>query len=273
MSLKEKVMIVNLTISQWSARKYDAKASKEVEAAHNAREAGRFNKSLLQSDTLKEIGKVANQMRTLHYEKTLPWGDNGDRVLSTEIYFEYITQVGQLTLAFNQAAEQFVSEYTNLKEDAKLRLNTLYREDDYPAEWKIRDKFKAHVGFMPVAESDDLRVDMSEDVLIAMRGQITQEMNTRVGNAINEMLDRIRTAVKHMADTLTETDKVFRDSLVGNVQNLVETLPLLNFNNDVKVNDAIRIIGSLCVDPDKLRNNPAFRKAIAGKAKQILLNI
>ena len=131
MSLKEKVMIVNLTISQWSARKYDAKASKEVEAAHNAREAGRFNKSLLQSDTLKEIGKVANQMRTLHYEKTLPWGDNGDRVLSTEIYFEYITQVGQLTLAFNQAAEQFVSEYTNLKEDAKLRLNTLYREDDY----------------------------------------------------------------------------------------------------------------------------------------------
>lgn len=273
MSLKEKVMIVNLTISQWSARKYDAKASKEVEVLHNAKEAGRFNKSLLQSNTLKEIGKVGNKLRTYHYENTLPWGDNGDRILATANYFTYVTEMGSLTLLFNQTTEQFVSEYNELKEDAKTRLNTLYIETDYPHEGLIRDKFKAHVGFMPIAESDDLRVDMSSQVVDAMKQQITQELDKRIQNTVDEMLGRAREAVKHMVDTLTETNKVFRDTLVGNIQNLTETLPLLNFNNDVRVENAIKIIKPLCVNPDKLRANKEFRKAITDKAKQVLQNI
>ena len=272
-TLKESVMIVNLTISQWSARKFDRTATKEVEAAHQAREAGRFNKVLMQSDTLTKIGKSANQIRMYHYENTLPWGDNGDRILPTEKYFTYVAQVGMMKLDFTNLVDQFISEYVEEKENSKRNLNTLYNEADYPQPKSIKKKFDVGVGFMPIAEGNDLRVNMSDEVINTIKSQITRELEKRVEGATNEMLERLRTAVAHMAETLAEPGKVFRDSLVGNIRGLIEDLPLLNFNNDKRVTDAIKYCETLCVDPEELRCKRRFRMEIAEKAKQILANI
>jgi hypothetical protein len=76
-----------------------------------------------------------------------------------------------------------------------------------------------------------------------------------------------------MAETLLQPDKIFRDSLVDNVCALIETIPLLNFNKDARVKEMIDNIRPLCVNPEQLRQNPAFRQEIANKAGQILKTI
>lgn len=272
-SLKESVMIVNLTISQWGARKYDKTATKEVEDNHQAREAGRFNKVLMQSETLTNIGKIGNKIRTYHYENTLPWGDNGDRILPTEKYWQYVTEVGTMKMDFNTTADQFIDEYIEEKERSKIRLNSLYKEGDYPQSESIRKKFDVGVSFMPIADGNDLRVNMSAEVIDTIKSQITRELEKRVEGATDEMLQRLRDAVGHMAETLKDHNKVFRDSLVGNIQSLTESLPLLNFNNDQRVVDAVNYCKTLCVDPDELRFKRKFRLEIAAKAQQILESI
>jgi hypothetical protein len=272
-SLKEKVMIVNLNISQWGARKYDANATREVEQFHNAHEAGRFNKMLIKSDTMKEIGKAANRARTFHYYNTLPWGDNGDRILSTENYFQYVSEMGKIKNEFDEFVKDFIQEYIGLKEEAKIRLGTLYHEQDYPNIGSIEGKFKFKNHFMPIAETDDFRVNISEDAVKMIKTQITSEMERRVNEAVEEMLTRIREAVLRMTETLSEPGKIFRDSLVGNLQNLSETIPLMNFTNDQRVVDTVKMIKPLIVNPDMLRNNDGFRQEIATKAKQVLNNI
>lgn len=273
MSLKEKVMIVNLTISQWSARKYDQKATSEVEHLHNAKEAGRFNKILMQSDTLTNIGKVANKVRTYHYENTLPWGDNGDRILPTEKYFEYMLAVGQMKMEFNELVDLFITEYELTKYDAQRRLGTLYHETDYPQPESIRKKFDIGVGIMPIAESDDLRVNMSTDVVEGIKQRIVKELNDRVETATTDMLNRLREAVSKMHEKLADADAIFRDSLVGNIETLIETLPLMNFNDDARVTNAIDLCRGLIVDVGMLRDNKRFRKNIADKAKAVLNEI
>lgn len=273
-SLKEKVMIVNLTISQWGARKYDRTATKEVEDNHQAKEAGRFNKVLMHSETLTKIGKAGSKIRLFHYENTLPWGDNGDRILPTEKYWKYVSELGMMKLEFNDLCDQFIDEYEMEKSASMSRLNSLYKETDYPQPESIRKKFDINIGFMPIADGNDLRVNMSEQVIDSIKNQITKELEKRINNATEDMLGRLRETVQHMADTLKDKDKVFRDSLIGNVQSLVENLPLMNFNDDQRVVDAVKYCETLCnVDINDLRSKRKYRFEIAAKAQQILENI
>jgi hypothetical protein len=272
-SLKEKVMIVNLTISQWGARKYDRGATKEVEDNHQAKEAGRFNKVLMQSDTLTSIGKVGSKIRLYHYENTLPWGDNGDRILPTEKYFQYIMDIGMLKNEFCTLADKFIQEYETEKQRSMSRLNTLYNEKDYPQSECIRKKFDILVGFMPIADGNDLRVNMSEQVIGSIKDQITKELEKRIESTTTDILDRLKRSVQRMAETLKDKDSVFRDSLVGNIEALCENLPSLNFNSDAHIVEVLDWCKGLIVDPDDLRTKRKFRMEICAKAEQILANI
>lgn len=272
-SLKEKVMIVNLKISQWGARKKDDSISKEVENNHNAQEAGNYTKRLMASDTLEHIGKVCNKMRLFNYSNTLPWGDNGDRILPTEKYFEYVLGIGKLKMEFTELTDQFVQEYENEKQRSQRRLNTMYKESDYPPSEHLRRKFAITVGFMPIADGNDLRVNMSAEVINSIKSQITKELEQRVSMATEDILDRLRKAIGRMIEILYDKDAKFRDSLVGNIEALCENLPSLNFNNDPHIIEVIGWCQGLIVDPEDLRCKRKYRFEIAAKARQILDNI
>jgi hypothetical protein len=270
MSLKEKGMIANLTISKWTARKYDKNATREVETAHNAHEAGRFNKVLLQSSTLDQITSIDGKIRGFHYESTLPWGDNGDRLLPTVTYFEYISELGKLQYEHNQLVDKFIEEYNDEIQRSEQRLNTLFNREDYPHESEVRNKFRVHVSFMPIADSDDLRVSLNDEIIEAMREQITSEVNVRLERTKDDMIDRLYKAVSHMVEKLEDREGKFRDTLVGNIETLVETLPLLNFMNDPHVNNAINACKPLIVNPYTLRDDRFFRQEICERAKKVL---
>lgn len=273
MSLKNEVMVVNLNISQWTARKYDAKVSKEVEEAHNASDAGRFNKVLIASETLKQIQKVAGAARTYHYFSTLPWGDNGDRILTAKIYFQYVAEMAKYKNEFEGLVSKFVYQYPALVEEAKIRLNTMFSESDYPRQDWIDSRFNIRFSFLPVSDGDDLRVNISEDEVQRIKNEIQVTVMNRVDDAVKEMKNRIKDAVSHMAAKLGEKDAIFRDSLVTNVCDLIQVIPLLNFNNDPAVDDLVQRIKPLCVDPDTLRNNADFRTEIAQKASKVVDHI
>jgi hypothetical protein len=273
MCLKEKVMLVNLSISQWTARKYDKKVSKEVDDAHGAKDAGRYNKVLISDDLLKAIGKTAGSLRTYHYFNTLPWGDTGDRILPAENYFNYIGEVNKLKTEFEELVSSFVAVYPSLQQDAEQKLGTMFSLSDYPMPGLVAKKFGVKVGFMPISDSDDLRLQITDSEIEKIKSEINCEINNRVGFAVGEMLNRIKEAVAHMADKLSDKDAIFRDSLVENVCSLIETIPLLNFNKDAHVKEVVEMIEPLCCNPEQLRQNPAFRAEIAKKASEVLRKI
>ena len=268
-TLKEKVMVINLSISQWTARKFDPTASKEVATNHAATDAGRFNKILIAGEALKSIAKVANSARTFHYQNTLPWKDNGERILPSENFFNYASEMAKFRAEFDSLVGEFISNYPMLVDEAKARLNTLFSESDYPAPAIIQKKFKLSYDFDSISEVDDFRVAISEEEADNIRLQIQATIDRRIANAQDEMLNRIRTAVLNMADALEMPDKVFRDSLVGNIEELVELTPILNFNKNQKIDDAVNMMKPLCVDPNQLRKDAAYRKEIAEKARKI----
>ena len=82
-----RALLVWLTISTWSARKYDRRVSQSVnQQFHVHSDAGRYNKYLLPVDagSYKTLIALASAIRVEHYTHTLAWSDEGWRLLPSE---------------------------------------------------------------------------------------------------------------------------------------------------------------------------------------------
>lgn len=104
MSISKQCMTVNLQIGTWNAQRLDRAASAEVtDKAGAAGDAARVNKHLINKDALKPIITAANALRSHFYHKTLPWKDNGDRLLTRKMYVEFLQGHSDLLNKFNEA--------------------------------------------------------------------------------------------------------------------------------------------------------------------------
>ena len=88
--ITERAMLAAVHISIWTAVKHDRKVSRDVADQHGAHQgAGRYNKQLLRgADKLDELRTLAGQIRQYFYKITLPWSDEGFRLLPANFYFD-----------------------------------------------------------------------------------------------------------------------------------------------------------------------------------------
>jgi hypothetical protein len=268
-NLTEKALLVNLRISQWTARKYDNKATQEVNKNHNSKDAGRFNKMLIAKEGLQEINKVVTKARTFHYDNTLPWSDNGERLLPVLNYFEYVGKIGELKSEFETVVNKFVASYPAMIEQAKIDLNGLFNEKDYPT--AIQEKFLIKTVWGQISEAADIRVNVSDKELETIKKSIESEFSERLACAQRDIYTRVIDQLKHMHERLTtkeegNKDAAFKNSLFDNVLDLVELLPRLNVTNDLFVTELCFELKSLYTDPQSVRESKTLR---ANKAKEV----
>jgi hypothetical protein len=87
MSITTKAMVLNLQVGLWSGHRLDKEATRKVTEDNNAEsDAARVNKHLIPKPAFKDITATATAVRTHFYENTLPWKDNGDRLLTRGMY-------------------------------------------------------------------------------------------------------------------------------------------------------------------------------------------
>lgn len=272
MSIQDQAMLANLTISQWTARKHDRKASKEVDTAHGANDAGRYNKLLVDKSALQPIASAASALRDLHYKLTLPWGDNGDRLLPSTLFVDYTNKVRAARQVFDDAVASFVGSYPNLIQDARKRLGTLYEPGDYPATSQISTRFGSHVGFAPVASAEDFRVDVGAENVAEIRAEITRQAEQRLNDATKECWTRVRDVVERYAERMSaENGKVY-DSMVDGARDLVNLLPALNMTHDSELTRVTHEIEQrlLRYTTSQLRSSLGARQAVSAAANDIL---
>ncbi len=269
-------MIVKLSISQWAARKYDKKVSNKVASDYNANsDMGRYNKSLMAKEANDAIKKIANKMRVFHYENTLPWDDQGSRLLPSKNFMKYSDAMRQFTADFNAAVDDFRRNYQGYVDQAAVTLGGLYNPADYPMPSEIADKFGVRVQVDPFPDSDDFRVSLADDEVNRIKTFIDERNKVAIAHANKELWTRLYNAVNSMVDRLSEKDAIFRDSLVGNIAELCQLLPKLNITDDQEL-EQMRIVVEKQLSqlsPDILRQNEAQRAAAANDAKKILTDM
>lgn len=272
-ALTEKALLVSLNIKQWSAKKFDKKATQEVNDNHGSTDAGRFNKALIAKDHLKEIATVANEARTFHYENTLPWDDNGQRLLPTANYFEYNQSLSLFKSKFDGLVREFCKGYPNMIDEARQRLNGLFNIADYPEAGRIADKFSIKETFMPMPDAQDFRVNLNSQEVEAIRGDIEAEVNSRFAQAHKDIYTRIGSQLKAMHERLSVPDAIFRDSLFENLRELIDLLPRLNIAEDPNITALTAELRAVYADPGQVRTNTMLRSEKAAQVEDILASM
>ena len=270
--ITQKAMLVRLHIKQWGARKQDKQVTHKIEKAYNATNSGSFNKRLVAEDAIKTVSKTANAARSFHYENTLPWGDDGSRILLSKNYLPYTGEMRRLKASFEEAVAQFIADYKDLVEDARVRLNDMFNRGDYPDGAQIENKYGLEVFIDPLPSAADFRVTLQAEEIDQIRKQIQARNQSAFEEAMRDVWNRLYQSVKHMADKLHQADAVFRNSLVNNLCELCALLPRLNLSDSKELEDMRhQVEDKLCrFEPDELRTNLKKRSQVATDASAIL---
>jgi hypothetical protein len=224
------------------------------------------------ADKLDELRTLAGQIRQYFYKITLPWSDEGFRLLPANFYFELMERMREFEANFDQGVQSFLGIYPQYIEQVKPELNGLFREEDYPAAEKLRTKFGIKVEVLPIPSGTDFRVQMSAEEQARVAREIDSNVRESLMRGTEDLWKRTHEVVSHMVDRLNEPESRFHGSLITNVLDLVEILPRLNVSDDADLNRfAAQIRQRLCNhSAQELKKHDLLRVTTAADAANIV---
>lgn len=273
MKLNDRALLVSLSISQWTARKLDKKATKEVADNNRAStSAGRYNKSLLPlNDMLANVHQKTGVIREKFAKNTLPWGIDGTRILPSANYLQFMQDFRKEKAEWQTLVTSFIDNYDYLVAEAKRWLGDLYDPNDYPTKENITNKFNMDMAILPVP-SNDFRVALSSDELTRIQEDLEIRMATVQQEAMNDCWHRLYKHVEHITEKLSDPKNIFRDSMIENARETCDLLTRLNIAEDPNLEAMRQQVERKLLDhhPDTLRNDLDVRQDAAEEARKIM---
>ena len=275
-------MLVELSVSQWTARKLDRSVSDELVANKQAQDKGaaRVNKHLLAGRTeLEVINKFVTETRSLVYDNTLPWSDSGIRLLPSAKFMEFNAKLQQAEDKFYGLVAEFVQVYPSLITAQAMALGNMFNRNDYPHPDDIEHRFRFNVNYMPVPSSGDFRVDIGNDAQEELRNKLAKLADERVEHAVRDIKTRLLEHLKRMSDRLTvdmvsgsAVPRKFHDSLLDGAHDLCELAGSLNIINDPQLEQARKALKQAIngVDVKDLRKDMPTRQDIKAQVDDVL---
>tara|TARA_R110000824_G_scaffold31626_2_gene102642 strand:+ start:1266 stop:2240 length:975 start_codon:yes stop_codon:yes gene_type:complete len=277
--------LVDMSISQWAARKKDKRASNEVTYANNA-ETGIANvtKDLLAgSQELKAIHDMTSVIRVFNQDMTFPWGMHN--LLPTSRYFDYHKGITEMFQKWDSLVSVFLASYEwQLAHNHALaaKMGDLFDPNEYPTVDEVRSKFSYRLGYYPVPQND-WRVEMNQAGLTQMQEQFSDYVENNVKGMFTRVYDQLLVPLQNMSERLDYTDeekakgthKKFRNTLVGNLIEMVDTLEQVNVTNDTELAETrMQLVETLDgVTADGLRDDAYLRRETKRKVDDIINNL
>jgi hypothetical protein len=271
--IKQKAMLARLTITQFTGNKQDKAATDSVkEKFQTGQDAGRYNKTLIAKAAIKAVSSAANGARIFHYAQTLPWKDDGARILPAANFLQYSEGMRQKKATFQAAVQKFVASYPDLIEEAKTRLAGLFNVNEYPDVNSISDKYSFDMQIDPLPMAADFRVDLNSAEVDAIRKQIEARTDQATKAATLDLWKRLNTAVESMSERLNDPKAIFHDTLVTNIEEVTEIIPRLNLADDAALDRMAKDAKAKLTakTPKQLRENINDRKETAKAADDLL---
>lgn len=279
-SIHQKAMLAYISVSAWSARKLDRKATKSITDSSGATsDAARVNKHLLASSdsSLRDIIKLGNDARRYLEANSLPWDDAGNRLLSNEKALEVVATISGMEKEFSEAVDKFIVEYPLLRAQALANLGDMADNNDYPLPDVVRDKFALRLSLSPLPEGfGDIRSGLAANQIEALEAHFQARVRTQYSTAIGDAWKRLRADVEKISERLTPDDKgeqkVFRNSLIDNARETCALLKSLNVFDDNDL-DIIRfqVEEYLCkASSDQLRSSREVSNTVKENADALL---
>jgi hypothetical protein len=275
--------LVEISISTWTARKLDRSVSDEVIASKHAgsKDAARVNKNLLAGRSeLERILTHVSATRAYVYDNTLPWSDNGQRLLPRAMFMKFDAEMQRREEEFVRLVSEFVTLYPTLITAQAMELGAMFKRDDYPAPYEIARKFAWSLDYIPVPTAGDFRIDVGNDAANELQRKLIERSDQRVEQALDTLIVGMREHLERMAKQLTvevgpdgkqRKGKLY-DSLLDGGVDLCDRIASLNLLGDARIEalrqDMHRVVTSVTMDD--LRKTDGAREETRAKVDELL---
>lgn len=222
------------------------------------------------------INKFAASSRHWHSTQTLPWSDNGLRLLPMSNFLSYKQNLVTLEQNYQALVDKFIVAYPNLVSAAAFQLGDLFDRNEYPEVEVVAKKFKFRVNYLPVPMAGDFRVDINEEAKAEIIQSCEGLYAERLGNAMKDAWTRLHECLLRMSERLADDDKGDRkrihDTVIDNAVELTELLKHFNLTGDSNMETArIELMHAIKNhDADDLRESHLAREAVKTKVDAIL---
>ena len=265
----------------------------EKALGHNA---GKWVAELYPPDAMKPIKQLQNEARTFHDTMTLPFGGGdgedgkpraiaGTGILPCGLVLDYTSKIREFQSKLTALVDKFLADPQGYVGWALQEHNGTFNPDNYPGCTRddagqiqfdadkfrqvMRPKFYLSAEPLPVPDVSHFSATVS-----SLLGTDIESVNLRVSDAQvearRELMRRLIAPVKNMVQRLADGEK-FKDSLVGNVAEIVKLAPALNLSGDPEIDQFIADLKPLAqADPDALRNDKTVRSQTRDAAGAML---
>lgn len=284
--MHEKAMLVHLSISQIGRTRQVREGELEIaqegedglglKAANTDKNLVKVTKTLFQCAELKRIEKLDSEVRAFISRKCLPSPLRGKSVYLLPL--ANVELVNAKLHAFEAERDvlvaAFVAKYPRLLVQARRQLRDLFDRHDYPGRDQVAGCFGLHWQLLAIGVPDAL-AEISTEIFEQERAKSAAQW----ASAQEEIQTLLRVRLKSMVQNLVERlkpaadgqKKVFRNTLVSNLDDFIKDFSALNITNDKELEKVVSDVRDLMsgVDAQLLRDSGKARDLITSGAAQI----
>lgn len=272
-NLSQHTVLVEFSVSmpRWSKKATDL--AREAAATHNAAEKmHRHTERTLDADAFGEISTWEANTRAEHRKRSVPFSDKGPRMIAAVGLLQYKQLMDDATDKGHALWADFLDRYDVAVSDARALRGDRFDINDYPTRTELENEFSIKFRILAMPDVGNLPT--------ALAGIVAQGSQAAIDAAVEEgkkyVFKQLREPIAHMVEKLlgyTGGRKgAFHDTIVTNIQEVLDVLPSININGDPTIDalgEAMRQ-ALTTYTPDDLRDNDDARADVAQAAQDIL---
>lgn len=277
-------LLATFNCSVWSVARTSKKITLDVnrDLAESGGNIGRYVRNLINTGApeYRAVCKARDLARSVHYAYTLPWQE-GLRLLNPLAADDYREQMQNAQEIFEQTVGSLVAAYPRLKAEAKSALNQAsadkyFRESDYPDVQDLAELFGMTVTIVPLphdSQFDAMSEIIGSELAQTLANDLQAQHAKQWTEATKSVWDRLYKALSHASNQLHNGERI-HDSVMSNLQELTDLLPILNVGKDPELEQRRQELQSLfrAFSPATVKDK-GNRKSCAEEVDSILSKI
>ncbi len=256
-SVAERMKVVLLNQGFWDSKPQHKAESREENARHalESDDAEVRIKLVKNNESLSKAKSIKGQIYIEHRRLTLPSPVDGMRIVPLGREFEHADKISQLRCEFDSHVQDFLIDYDNVVERARIRLKTLFDQNMFPPSHVMKSKFYNNVKYMDCPTA----------------GNWGDWINETLELGKMELQDRLVTAARKLIDVCSGDGKLY-SSVLENLEDVCSLAGDFNLGEDPIIARAAKELLPVATDfsAEVLRDNKSLRADTAIRAKQIL---
>lgn len=232
-SLRDRAMTVKVRFMRFRPVMRDRSRTAQIQNKENTRSLRVIKTLLSDCREFKKANAAYEAVRTYIAQNTLPWCDEGVRLLPNSHYLEFAAELGRLRSQADAAVLELYHNWDKCVAEDLAVLGSAAEPSDYPDAETMLLKWGIKIRFSPIPEVDDFRVDVSEED----KKEMEEDFEASANEATNHLLTQLLEPVAKMVEALgkPQTKHGYERTLVTNVTDITARARKLNLNNDARI--------------------------------------